>query len=187
MLRALPPVLPWTSGAPLWREQGELVLSSLQVLPCVRQEKQALKGRPVVIIWADRHHFAQSLDSTMKGIISQVHEMNINTIFPSRFPHCFQIWGLTAVLFNYVISLHPLPLQWFMAPDWRIITSCLFWRAQLRFTKQLWMEKCIVLHLDGNLCTVAETHTHVYLTWDIMDWKQGTRCINFSFSTNKNL
>lgn len=45
MLWALPPVLPWTNRAPLWGEQGKLVLSTLQVLPCVWQKKQALKGR----------------------------------------------------------------------------------------------------------------------------------------------
>lgn len=44
MLWALPRVLPRSSGPSLWREQGKLVLSSLQVLPRVRQEKQALKG-----------------------------------------------------------------------------------------------------------------------------------------------
>lgn len=44
MLWAFPQVLPWTIRATLWWEQGELVLSSLQVLSRVWQKKQALKG-----------------------------------------------------------------------------------------------------------------------------------------------
>lgn len=45
VLWTFPQVLPWASRAPLRGEQGKLVLQALQVLPCVRKEKQALKGK----------------------------------------------------------------------------------------------------------------------------------------------